>query len=118
MIEVIEHLQDPLHALHRIRGLLKGSGRVVVSAPNRWAFIHKLKSMVTGFDYLYDPLHIQEFDPKGLASLFLRAGFIIDKVYTKPLGIPFVRHIRESLYWNMRSGAFGIHIFLLAHRKG
>lgn len=117
MIEVIEHLPDPLYALHRIRGLLKTGGRVAVSTPNRWAFIHKLKSVITGFNYLYDPLHIQEFDPRGLASLFLHAGFVLDKVYTKPLGIPFVRHISKNLYWNMRSGAFGIHIFLLAHRR-
>lgn len=116
MIEVIEHLPDPLHTLHMIRQLLKSGGRVVVSTPNKWAFLHKLKSSVTGFNYLYDPLHIREFDPKCLTSLFLHAGFIVDKVYTKPLGIPFVKHISKSLYWNIGSGLFGVHIFLLAHR--
>ncbi len=117
MIEVVEHLPRTLNTLRSIKRLLKKEGRIVVSTPNRWAFLHKIKSAITGYDYLYDPLHIQLFNQKNLASLFLKAGFNVDKVYTKPLGIPFIRHINESLYFNIKSGQFGVHIFLKAHRR-
>lgn len=117
MIEVVEHLPKPLNTLRSIKRLLKKEGRIVVSTPNRWAFLHKIKSAITGYDYLYDPLHIQLFNHKSLLSLFLKAGFNVDKVYTKPLGIPFIRHINESLYFNIKSSQFGVHIFLKAHRR-
>ncbi|MCK4257159.1 class I SAM-dependent methyltransferase [candidate division WOR-3 bacterium] len=117
MIEVVEHLPKPLNTLRSIKRLLKKEGRIVVSTPNRWAFLHKIKSAITGYDYLYDPLHIQLFNHKSLLSLFLKAGLNVDKVYTKPLGIPFIRHINESLYFNIKSGRFGVHIFLKAHRR-
>ena len=117
MIEVVEHLPKPLNTLRSIKRLLKKEGRIVVSTPNRWAFLHKIKSAITGYDYLYDPLHIQLFNHKSLLSLFLKAGFNVDKVYTKPLGIPFIRHINESLYFDIKSGQFGVHIFLKAHRR-
>lgn len=116
LIEVIEHLTDPLYTLQSLKDVLKKDGRIVLSTPNRWAFIHKLKSAIIGYDYLYDPLHIHIFNPKELSSLFVKAGLTVDFVYTKPLGIPFLRYVSKSLYWNVRSGSFGTYIFLRAHR--
>ncbi len=116
MIEVIEHLKDPLDILLSLRESMKNRGRIVVSTPNRLAVMHRIKSAITGRDFLYDPLHVQIFSPKGLASIFERAGFKIDRLYTKPLGIPFLKYLSIDLYWSLRSGDFGTYIFLKARK--
>ncbi len=117
MVEVIEHFRNPQYVLEILEKMLKPGGRIVVSTPNKWAVIHRMKSAIMGFDYLSDPLHFQHFNPKTLSCLFENTGFVIDNLYTKPLSVPFIRHINERLYYSIASGLFGTHIFLKAHKR-
>ncbi len=73
MHHVLEHLQDPLAALHSVAGLLKEEGSLIVQVPN----VASLQSRTFGKRWygLDIPRHIINFSPRGLALLLERAGF-------------------------------------------
>lgn len=112
MTEVIEHLGNPENTLNKIRELLTDNGRLVLSTPNKWAFLNKLRNRIDGGGLIvWDETHIQELNPISLSSLLKKTGFKIEKLYTKILGIPGIRKISETLYRNFPSGPFGIVLF-------
>ncbi len=117
MIEVIEHLSDLPEVLAKVKRLLKPHGRIVLSTPNQWAFLFKLKSRILGRDFTYDPLHLREFTPLSLTALLNSEGLKVSKVYTKVLGLPFLRRVSVHLYTHFPSLYFGRWIFCIAHRE-
>lgn len=117
MIEVIEHLPDPVETLTRAKELLKPMGRLVLSTPNQWAVLFKIKSRIMNEDLLYDPLHLHEFNPLTLRTLFHQSGLKVDRIYSKVLGLPLLRHLSTSLYLHLPSGFLGRTLFLRSHRE-
>ena len=75
---VLEHLDDPLAALMRVRSWLRPGGVVLVGVPN----VASLQASIAGDGWLhYDaPRHRVHLTPYGLRSLLSRAGFDTGRV--------------------------------------
>ncbi len=69
MMEVIEHLTDPVDSLRRAAALLKSGGFLFVTTGN-WSFV----SIRRGTPYIMPEGHLSYFTPVTLAEAFRRAG--------------------------------------------
>ncbi len=116
MQHVIEHLNDPKQALIKLREILNNSGMLIISCPNKWAYLTKLICRIKGTKFCYDPTHVTEFDPASLSKIMEEAGFKFIKVVTKPLTIPYISRIFPSLEHTMPAYLFGNFIFILAEK--
>ena len=70
---VLEHLEDPLAALERVRRWLVPGGRVLVGVPN----LASLQARLGGERWFHLDVrrHVVHFTPLGLVTLVERAGF-------------------------------------------
>jgi SAM-dependent methyltransferase len=70
---VLEHLEEPLAALERVRQALVPGGRVLVGVPN----LSSLQARLGGERWFHLDLqrHVVHFTPVGLVTLLERAGF-------------------------------------------
>lgn len=71
--ELIEHLSNPGRMLDRAYEHLRPGGRLVLSTPNPWAFVH-LRRWLTNSLQVNDE-HTAWFGPTVLAQLLERHGF-------------------------------------------
>lgn len=111
MLHVIEHLEDPIGALIKLRSNLSDNGKIIITCPNKWAYILKIIAMMQKRKFGYDPTHLFEFSPYSLAKTIQKAGYKTNKIFTKPLGLPFIPRFSKYLYYNIPSFLLGGHIF-------
>jgi SAM-dependent methyltransferase len=80
MSHVIEHLSDPLEALTRVRAAMKGTGELVIRAPN----FDSLERLIFGrwWSGLDIPRHLQHFSKRTLTRLLDHVG--LHTVSTRP----------------------------------
>jgi SAM-dependent methyltransferase len=71
--EVLEHQDDPVAFLSRVKELLKPGGYVAGSVPNRQRFLADLDRKVDSSDF--PPHHFLWFSKKSMSHLFEKAGF-------------------------------------------
>jgi len=95
MLDVIEHVLDPLAVLAAAHDLLAPRGRVVVFTPNhrglivriaqamRWATFGVLHQPVTE---IFDGPHVTFFDDRTLPDALRRSGFRLDRLEQLPYG--------------------------------
>ncbi len=116
MQHVIEHLENPKEALLAIRNLLKGNGLLILSCPNKWAYLSKFTARLFFTQFCYDPTHLHWFSPASIRQLLTIAGFHIVKIKTKPMGIPAkgIPDFLQSIYYDLPAASFGAYIFVLA----
>lgn len=74
---VLEHLEDPLAALRRIRSWLKPRGALLIGVPNLSSWQARLAG--PQWFHLDLPRHRTHFTPEGLARLLAHADFEIDR---------------------------------------
>jgi SAM-dependent methyltransferase len=92
MIEVIEHLTDPLPYLVAVRRLLRPGGRLFVTTPNAGG----ASARVLGKHWrAYTGEHLSYFDPRSMTALLERAGFGKIEVHTSNFDL-------VSYAWSMR----------------
>jgi SAM-dependent methyltransferase len=71
MIEVIEHVPDPLPLLRRVRNHLKPGGILFMTTGN--AALHQ--DRFTDWGYVSPDIHVSYFDPHNLALALSKSGF-------------------------------------------
>ena len=71
LIEVVEHLEDPVATLRAVRALLKPGGLLFLTTGNAEPFLDSLDSWM----YVIPDVHIALFTPDSLAKALLAAGF-------------------------------------------
>ena len=126
---VLEHLDNPLHALVETRRLIKANGTVLVAVPN----IRSLQARLFGQDWLHldVPRHRWHFDTITLAKLAERSGFevqdlrhfsleygpigIVQGIATKLGGghVLFTELLRQSPLKALRHATFWSHLLLV-----
>lgn len=83
MLDLIEHLADPVAALRRVAGLLAPGGCVLLYTPNHAGLVVKAARALFALsrgrirrpvDELFDCLHVVFFDRRTLAMAVTRAG--------------------------------------------
>ncbi len=90
MMDLIEHVPDPLAVLATVRKLLKPKGELVVYTPNhRSAVVLMARALArTGADFavreIFGSNHLTFFDDRTLRALLSKAGFSIRKMKLFP----------------------------------
>jgi SAM-dependent methyltransferase len=76
---VLEHLHDPVGALHKMRRWVKPDGYLIAAVPDAGA---KLLQLFGERRYdLHLPNHLYHFTPESLAKLFETSGWRIERVF-------------------------------------
>jgi len=80
-LDVLEHLNDPLSVLKKIRHLLVDDGCLIASVPNIANWRMRLSLLMGRFEYqeagLLDKSHLRFFTLKSLKEMFNEAGYRI-----------------------------------------
>jgi len=88
-LEVLQQLFDPLRALRRMKAALKENGELIVSLPNEFHLVARLR-LLLGRSHLghFDHSHIRLFTPPRDRELFDQAGLKITDCRFMPLAPP------------------------------
>lgn len=87
LLNLIEHVDDPVAVLARMRGLLAPGGKILAKTPNHDSFDARLFRDRSWGGY-HCPRHWVIFTPESFASAVRRAGLTLDKIeFTQ--GAPF-----------------------------
>lgn len=106
LLEVLEHLENPLKALQVIRPLLKTSGKLILSVPNPYN-LDQIASVIHNNTNIINPNHISLFGDNEIRSLCKGAGYGYVgaiRFYTKIPLINWLSPIKSrfgewSIYW-------------------
>lgn len=83
MVEVIEHLLDPVEELRQIRERLSSSGKLIITTPNARGWHARLDG--TNWREAQNPTHINLFSPLAIKACLKFAGFKQVKRVLKPV---------------------------------
>ena len=104
LLDVLEHLVDPVAATRRLLPLLKPDGRVVVALPNVAHWQVRFRLLAGRFRYedsgILDRTHLHFYTRKTAAELLAQSGLEIleeDVVPDVPL-LRFKRHLERANY--------------------
>ena len=67
-MEVIEHVEDQFLFLRELKRVTKPGGRVIVTTPNVLNVNSRLRTLLTGFPVLFDPLPLSKTSPRFLGG--------------------------------------------------
>ncbi len=104
--DVLEHLLDPIAALHKVKKQLRPNGRIVFSIPNMGHISVRLLLLKGFFEYIsigvLDRTHLHYYDEQEVQHLFAEAKLEIKEVHPHTWTYPKSK-ISEELY-NMGLG--------------
>ncbi len=102
-MDIIEHLQNPLAALGRLRSLLRPQGRVLIQTPNAmaiqrllWYLARPRKHVDYHKPQLLQDLHLSHYDYLSLEKLANFAGLRSRRHYPTRLEIPYLLQAKLS----------------------
>jgi SAM-dependent methyltransferase len=94
VVDVLEHLSDPLPVLSALNQRLARGGRVVASVPNVAHLWMRLALLLGRFDYadrgILDRTHLRFFTRRTFVALLRQAGLDVDRVDATPVPLPLV----------------------------
>lgn len=67
-IEVVEHVEDQFAFLRELARVTKPGGKVIVTTPNVLNMSSRVRTLLTGFPALFDPLPLSTRDPRLLGG--------------------------------------------------
>ena len=110
MLDVLEHMTEPLKELLETRRILKSGGLLVINAPNGQSLLAKI--LRSKWHLVLPPEHLYYFSPKNLSTFLEANGF--RTVYSGTIGKRFtLQYIFKMLYkwqklslWNYLSRVF------------
>lgn len=82
-LHILEHLNNPVEYLKRIKPLLKKNGSIIIEVPNLDSYLCELSDEYKEFFYLYE--HVSYFTKSTIQLTFELAGYNVVKIYTKEL---------------------------------
>lgn len=82
-LHILEHINNPVEYLKRIKPLLCKGGKLYIEVPNLNSFLCELSNEYDEFFYLYE--HVSYFTEKTLSLVFENAGYKNIKTYTKEI---------------------------------
>lgn len=92
MMDVIEHLVDPISSLKKIRKLLKPNGRLIFSVPNMAHVSVRLDLLLGKFEYrqigLLDFTHLHFYTQDTLTKTLNNAGYVITNTKSSTVTYP------------------------------
>ena len=95
LIDVLEHLVDPVSTLRRLVPLLRPSGRIVVALPNVAHWSIRLRLLSGRFDYedsgIMDKTHLHFYTLRTAREMLERAGLAILEIDIVP-DVPLLRY--------------------------
>lgn len=123
-IEVLEHVENPLEALRRIRALLKPGGLFFYTTGNAQPYRHRL----TEWRYVVPEIHISFYEPQSLRQALIQSGFrpefrgylpgftgIIRYKLLKNLGLRRRSSLENVVPWGLLSRLADSHFKITAH---
>lgn len=81
--DVIEHLHNPVAALHEIHRVLRPHGRVLITTPNANSIVRRI--MGKGWFALADPTHVLFYTRFTLAHVLSATGYSVRRMEKLPL---------------------------------
>lgn len=88
MVNVLEHVTEPLELLKRVYNILPGNGVLCVTVPNDFSPLQNAFLKVKGHQpwFVHLPDHLNYFDFKSLKNSLVRTGFeVVDQAALFPL---------------------------------
>ncbi|MBN1550066.1 class I SAM-dependent methyltransferase [bacterium] len=82
MIDILEHLPNPVSVMKRLRGYLKANGHLVVYTPNHRSLLVKIADILWNWGIrkpvtdIFGSLHVAFYTPETLQKLLVSSGFL------------------------------------------
>jgi 2-polyprenyl-3-methyl-5-hydroxy-6-metoxy-1,4-benzoquinol methylase len=101
--DVLEHMVDPNHALHRLVSLQPAGARFLISVPNIANLWIRLKLLIGRFDYdergILDRTHLRFFTRRSFLSLLRNAGLEVIDFQSTPIPLDLVNPFFGKTPW-------------------
>ncbi|MFA5974738.1 MAG: class I SAM-dependent methyltransferase [Elusimicrobiota bacterium] len=128
-LSILEHLNDPLDVLRRLKTKLEPQGKLIIALPNIAHWSIRWNLLLGRFHYqptgILDETHLRFFNSRTARELVMKAGYIVQAFSIDPdMGIPFLQPIIRRipvigwpLLWkayNVFPNLFGYQILIQA----
>ena len=95
--DVLEHIRYPEKILHLYKGILKSSGKIIVSLPNIANINVRFRLLFGNWDYknhgILDKSHFRFYTKKTMKSLLKKSGYSVDiRGFTPGFNFVFFRY--------------------------
>ncbi len=100
MLEVVEHLENPIFVIKEIKRTLKSGGKFILSIPNPYYF-EELYSNILNFSDREG--HLFSFTSQNLDAICRHEGFSLDRKIGTFMRIPFSKRILKKRYSCLKS---------------
>ena len=99
--QVIEHVEDDVGLLERVRTFLNEDGVLILGTPNEASSLHQLRRQRLGESYKTD--HVHFYTESDICAGLQQAGFRIDSVMREPFFIG-----TDDLYYSLLETQWGL----------
>lgn len=79
--EIIEHIDDPAAFVSNLARHLNEQGRLVMTTPHAFFFLHFLESIFSSPEQRWNPQHVAWYCPFTLRNLLVRNGLEVESCY-------------------------------------